>query len=74
MLLSLTLVCLLLCAGHTARACGRFEKQDAVKVVQKRLRAKSSLNDFYNIVFERPADDPAGYDTFFVDPVRKCVL
>ena len=29
------------------------------------------LPDFYNIVLERPRDDPAGYDVIFIDAAAK---
>ena len=29
------------------------------------------LPDFYNIVLERPRDDPAGYDVLFIDAAHK---
>ena len=43
-----------------------FELQDAVKKI-----TGSELPDFYNIVLERPMDDPAGYDVLFVDAAAK---
>ena len=43
-----------------------FELQDAVKKL-----TGSELPDFYNIVLERPKDDPAGYDVLFVDAAAK---
>lgn len=43
-----------------------FELQDAVKKI-----TGSELPDFYNIVLERPKDDPAGYDVLFVDAAAK---
>ena len=43
-----------------------FELQDAVKRI-----TGSELPDFYNIVLERPKDDPAGYDVLFVDAAAK---
>ena len=43
-----------------------FELQDAVKKI-----TGSELPDFYNIVLERPIDDPAGYDVLFVDAAAK---
>jgi len=43
-----------------------FELQDAVKKI-----TGSELPDFYNIVLERPTDDPAGYDVLFVDAAAK---
>jgi hypothetical protein len=43
-----------------------FEIQDAIKKV-----SRDELPDFYNIVLERPRDDPAGYDCLFVDAASK---
>lgn len=43
-----------------------FELQDAVKKI-----TGDELPDFYNIVLERPKDDPAGYDVLFVDAAAK---
>lgn len=43
-----------------------FELQDAVKKI-----TGSELPDFYNIVLERPKDDPDGYDVLFVDAAAK---
>ena len=40
--------------------------QDAIK-----KGSTSELPDFYNIVLERPKDDPAGYDVLFVDAASK---
>ena len=40
--------------------------QDALKKV-----TKDELPDFYNIVLERPRDDPAGYDALFVDAASR---
>ena len=44
-----------------------FELQDAIK----KFNPRQALNDFYNIVLERPKDDPAGYDVLFVDAAYK---
>ena len=43
-----------------------FEVQDALKKV-----TKDELPDFYNIVLERPRDDPWGYDALFVDAASR---
>ena len=32
------------------------------------------LPDFYNIVLERPKDDPTGYDVLFIDAASKVGL
>jgi type IV secretory pathway TrbD component len=39
-----------------------FEMQDAIKKITQK-----ELPDFYNILLERPRDDPDGYDLIFVD-------
>ena len=44
-----------------------FELQDAIK----KFNPRQELNDFYNIVLERPKDDPAGYDVLFVDAAHE---
>ncbi len=46
-----------------------FEIQDAVKRI-----TGDELPDFYNIVLERPKDDPAGYDVLFIDAAAKVRL
>ena len=43
-----------------------FEIQDAVKKI-----TGDELPDFYNIVLERPKDDPDGYDVLFIDAAAK---
>ncbi|KAK9817177.1 hypothetical protein WJX72_010690 [[Myrmecia] bisecta] len=43
-----------------------FEIQDAIKKT-----SRDELPDFYNIVLERPKDDPAGYDALFIDAASK---
>jgi hypothetical protein len=48
-----------------------FEKQDAIKVMEKKLGLKDKVPDFFNIVLERHRDDEAGFDVLFVDPIRK---
>lgn len=40
-----------------------FERQDALK----KRNPNAALPDFYNIIVERPKDDPAGYDVVFVE-------
>mmetsp|Transcript_11397 Transcript_11397/g.31701 ORF Transcript_11397/g.31701 Transcript_11397/m.31701 type:complete len:1269 (-) Transcript_11397:54-3860(-) len=44
-----------------------FQLQDCIK----KFNPKQALNDFYNIVLERPCDDPGGYDVLFVDAAYK---
>jgi len=43
-----------------------FELQDSVKKI-----TGDELPDFYNIVLERPKDDPQGYDVLYVDAAAK---
>jgi hypothetical protein len=43
-----------------------FPCQDAIKKT-----SRDELPDFYNIVLERPKDDPAGYDVLFIDAASK---
>ena len=43
-----------------------FELQDAIKTM-----GAEELNDFYNIIMERPRDDVDGYDILFVDAAHK---
>ena len=45
-----------------------YTTQDAVKRI-----TGDELPDFYNIVLERPKDDPGGYDVLFVDAAAKVV-
>lgn len=40
--------------------------QDAVKKI-----TGDELPDFYNIVLERPKDDPDGYDVLYIDAAAK---
>lgn len=42
------------------------EMQDAVK-----KKIGEVLPDFYNILLERPKDDPTGYDCLFIDAASK---
>lgn len=55
--------------GHE-RACSLHSllllAQDAIK-----KGSKDELPDFYNIVLERPRDDPTGYDCLFIDAASK---
>jgi hypothetical protein len=49
-----------------------FEKQDAVKTIQKKLKKEEgALPDFYNITLERHADDKDGFGVQFVDPIAR---
>ena len=47
-------------------ACTAAALQDAVKRI-----TGDELPDFYNIVLERPKDDPDGYDVLFIDAAAK---
>eukprot|EP00873_Tetraselmis_striata_P018722 jgi/Tetstr1/438986/TSEL_027478.t1 len=44
-----------------------YERQDALK----KSNPNSDLPDFYNIMMERPAEDPRGYDVLFVEGAMK---
>mmetsp|Transcript_22475 Transcript_22475/g.39821 ORF Transcript_22475/g.39821 Transcript_22475/m.39821 type:complete len:1562 (+) Transcript_22475:97-4782(+) len=46
-----------------------FEKQDAIKNVQRSVGFKPVLPDFYNIAVERHEDDQDGYDVAYIDPI-----
>ena len=48
-----------------------FEKNDAVKKMQKTLKKASALPDFYNITLERHSDDNEGFNVMFVDPIAR---
>jgi hypothetical protein len=37
---------------------------------EKRKEEEGSLPDFYNIILERPRDDPCGYDVLFIDAMH----
>ena len=52
---------------HTAHP--PMRAQDAVKKI-----TGDELPDFYNIVLERPKDDPAGYDVLYIDAAHKVWL
>ena len=41
----------------------------AQDIIRKTLG--DELPDFYNIVLERPKDDPTGYDVLFIDAASK---
>ncbi len=73
--LSMLLLLLLLPLLMTCEATGlvfiplptlRCHMQDAVKKI-----TGDELPDFYNIVLERPKDDPDGYDVLFIDAAAK---
>ena len=46
-----------------------FEKQDLLRSKLRDLNMHHNLPEFYNIVMERPASSPSGYDLLFVDPL-----
>jgi hypothetical protein len=48
-----------------------FEKQCAIRNLEKKTFDSSSVLGFYNIVLERLKDDVLGYDVMFVDACRK---
>lgn len=39
------------------------EKLDVVEQAQRKFELKPTLPDFYNILLERPRQDPRGYGT-----------
>ena len=47
------------------------EKLDIVEQAQKKFGLKPTLPDFYNILLERPRQDPRGYGLLFVDASQK---
>ena len=47
------------------------ERQDIVQQAQQKFSLKPTLPDFYNILLERPREDPAGYGLLFVDASQK---
>jgi hypothetical protein len=50
------------------------ERLDAVEKAQKTFELKPSLPDFYNILLERPRQDPRGYGLLYVDASQKANL
>ena len=50
----------------------RWGPQVPQDIVRKTLG--DELPDFYNIVLERPKDDPTGYDVLFIDAASKARL
>ena len=51
---------------HCHTLCGCLHIQDII-----RKTMGDELPDFYNIVLERPRDDPTGYDVIFIDAAAK---
>jgi hypothetical protein len=47
------------------------EKLDVVEQAQKKFDLKPTLPDFYNILLERPRQDPDGYGLLYVDASQK---
>lgn len=47
------------------------ERIDVIKQAQEKYSLKPSLPDFYNILLERPRQDPEGYGILFVDASMK---
>lgn len=47
------------------------ERLEVIEQAQKHFNLKPSLPDFYNILLERPRQDPDGYGLFWVDASRK---
>ena len=50
------------------------EKLDVVEQAQKKFGLRPTLPDFYNILLERPRQDPRGYGLLFVDASQKANL
>eukprot|EP01038_Epipyxis_sp_PR26KG_P004388 gene4388-6204_t len=50
------------------------ERLDVVEQAQKFYELKPTLPDFYNILLERPRQDPAGYGLLFVDASQRANL
>lgn len=48
-----------------------YEKEDVIKHGQNSKKLSKELPDFYNIIFERHADDPEGYNWLTIDPILK---
>lgn len=55
-----------MCAASSPPICAMAHPQDAVKRI-----TGDELPDFYNILLERPKDDPDGYDVLCVDAAAK---
>ena len=49
--------------------CSRPPRSAALQEANK--HSGDELPDFYNIVLERPRDDPKGYDVLFIDAAQK---
>jgi hypothetical protein len=47
------------------------EKLDVVEQAQKKFELKPTLPDFYNILLERPRQDPEGYGLMYVDASQR---
>eukprot|EP01041_Mallomonas_annulata_P010270 gene10270-21427_t len=47
------------------------EKLDVIEQAQRAFKLKPTLPDFYNILLERPRNDPSGYGMIFVDASQK---
>lgn len=56
-------------AGEVAPPWRWLERQAAAKHAHRTLRVRQRLPDYYSIALERHADDAAGFDVLFVDPV-----
>eukprot|EP01035_Chromulina_nebulosa_P017573 gene17573-23141_t len=50
------------------------EKLDVVEQAQKKYGLKPTLPDFYNILLERPRQDPNGYGLLYVDASQRANL
>jgi len=47
------------------------ERMDILKQAQRKFHLKPALPDFYNILLERPRQDPNGYGLLFVDAAQR---
>lgn len=47
------------------------ERLDVIEQAQKQFELKPTLPDFYNILLERPRQDPRGYGLLYVDASQK---
>jgi len=47
------------------------ERMDILKQAQRKFLLKPTLPDFYNILLERPRQDPNGYGLMFVDAAQR---
>ncbi len=53
------------------RACSAVAAHPPAVLQEASKHSGDELPDFYNIVLERPRDDPKGYDVLFIDAAQK---